>query len=199
MSEAKNPVIVPSFVGLDLSLTGTGFCVKRGAELQMVTIKTTPKTAANDLARLQYIRDTLMEMIPDSTMMICVEDFFVPHNPMQMNSAKGLIMVGTVTRIAMLERGLPFLVVADTQLKKYATGKGNGPKGIVIREIYKKWGINAADDNQADACVLAHMAEAIYCHLSPDVSMVSSVELHKYQVEMVEKVVAERPRYNLLA
>ena len=185
----KHPVTNMAYVGLDLSLTGSGFCLKCGTELQMSTLKTTPKTAPNDLARLQYIRDSLMEKVPDYTVMVCVEDFFVPHRPSQMGAAKGLIMVGTLVRIALLERGLPFYIVSPGQLKKYATGKGNGPKGLVIREIYKRWGVDANDDNQADACVLAHMAEAI--HKQP------GFELLKYQQDVVDKVMGERPSYNL--
>ena len=185
----KSPVTVPAYVGLDLSLTATGFCLKRGTELQMQTVKTTPKTAPNDLERLRHIRQRLMDLVPMDTAMVCVEDFFVPHRASQINAAKGLIMVGTLVRVALLERGLPFYVISPGQLKKYATGKGNGPKGIVIREIYKRWGVDAKDDNQADACVLAHMAEAI--HRQPD------FELHKYQDDVVKKVMEDRPSYNI--
>lgn len=184
----KSPVRVPAYVGLDISLTATGFSMKRGAELSIETVKTTPKTAPNDLERLRHIRAKLMALIPDSTRMVCVEDFFVPHRPSQMGAAKGLIMAGTLVRVALLERGLPFYVVSPGQLKKFATGKGNVPKSIVVREVYKKWGVDAKDDNQADACVLAHMAEAI--HLGTE-------GLNKYQQAAVKKVVDERPSYNL--
>ena len=136
-----------------------------------------------------------MERIPDDTSMVCIEDFFVPHRPAQMNSAKGLIMLGTTVRLAVLARGLPFFVVAPTQLKKYVSGKGNGPKGIVIREIYKKWGVDAKDDNQADACVLSHMAEGIHRQMTSGLS--NPGKMHKYQLEMIDKVIDERPSYNL--
>jgi crossover junction endodeoxyribonuclease RuvC len=191
----KTPVTIPAYVGLDLSLTGTGFCVKRGCELRMETVKTKPTTSENDLDRLRYIRGRLMELIPADTRMVCVEDFFIPYKASQMNAAKVLIMLGTVVRVALLERGLPFYVVAPGQLKKYATGKGNGPKGVVIREIYKRWGVNAKDDNQADACVLSHMAEMIHYHSRGETP--AGAEVHKYQLEMVEKVMSESPSYNV--
>ena len=188
MSE-KNPVLEPSYVGLDLSLTGTGFCLKRGSELSMETIKTTPKTAVHDLARLKYIRDALMERIPESTAMICVEDFFIPHMSSQINAAKSLIMLGTLVRVSLLDRGLPFYIVVSTQLKKYATGKGSGPKGLIIREIYKKWGVNAKDDNQADACVLAYIAEALFTN---------PADMPKYQEETLAKIKADAAHYNIV-
>ena len=188
MTPDKSPVIVPAYVGLDLSLTGTGFCNKRGNELQMKTIKTKPKDFDNDLTRLCHIRAEVMQSIPADTCMVAVEDFFIPHRSSQINAAKGLIMLGTLIRVAMLEKGLSFWIISPNQLKKYATGKGNGPKGIVIREIYKRWGVDAKDDNQADACVLAHMAEALHRQ---------DLELHKYQQETINKVMDERPRYNI--
>jgi len=184
----KSPVTEPAYVGLDVSLTATGFSMKRGNELTMQTVKTTPRTRPNDLERLRHIRESLMALVPDSTRMVCVEDFFVPHKPSQMGAAKGLIMAGTLVRVALLERGMPFYVVSPSQIKKYATGKGNGPKSLVVREVYKRWGVDARDDNQADACVLAHMAEAI--HRGAD-------GLHKYQQDVVKKVLAERPSYNV--
>jgi len=188
----KSPVREASYVGIDLSLTSTGFCYKCGTELAMKTIKTTPKTAENDLERLRYIRKQVMGSIPFNTVMVCIEDFFVPHRPGQINAAKGLIMAGTLVRIAMLEHGLPFYVISPGQLKKFATGKGNGPKGLVIREIYKRWGVNAKDDNQADACVLAHIAETI-----DQLRRGADVELPKYQQDTITKVREERPRYNV--
>lgn len=188
----KAPIRERSYAGIDLSLTSTGFCAKCGAELSMQTIKTTPKTAENDLERLRLIRKRVMDSIPASTAMVCIEDFFIPHRASQINAAKGLIMVGTLVRVAMLEQGLPFYVISPGQLKKFSTGKGNGPKGIVIREIYKRWGVNAKDDNQADACVLAHIAETI-----DQVNRGVGLELHKYQQDTIDKIIGERPHYNI--
>lgn len=185
----KSPVTTQAFVGLDLSIAGSGLCMKRGAELQMTTVKTTPKTAANNLERLRYVRQQVLDFIPVDTVMVCVEDFFVPHRPHQINAAVKLIMIGSLVRVAVLEKGLPFYVVSPGQLKKYATGKGNGPKSVVIREIYKRWGVEAKDDNQADACVLAHIAEAIFNQ--------PGFQLHKYQEDVVKKVMGEAPQYNV--
>lgn len=185
----KTPVKDLAYVGLDISLTGTGFFLKRGTEIEIKTIKTTPNTAPNDLERLRSIRQSIMELIPAGTAMICVEDFFVPRRASQMGAAKGLIMAGTLIRVALLEKGLPFYTVAPTQLKKFITGKGNSPKSLVVREVYKKLGIDAGDDNQADACVLAHMAEAI--HKNQGVGML------KYQEETIAKIIDERPNYNI--
>ena len=178
-----------SFVGLDLSLTSTGFCMKRGSTLTIETVKTEPKNFKNDLDRLIHIRDTLLRKIPVDVKMICMEDFFVPSNKMQIGSGIKLAMLGTTVRLALYERGLPFVVISPSQLKKFVTGKGVGEKSMILREAYKRWNVNASDDNQADAAVLAYLAEALITPLTD--------ETPKFQVEVIKTVRSERPRYNV--
>jgi len=178
-------------VGLDLSMTGTGYCIKRGMVLTVGTIKTKPKDFANDLDRLKHIREQVMAQIPADVDMICVEDFFTPANRAQTGAAIKLAMLGTLIRVAMYDAGYPFYIPVPSQIKKFVTGKGTAQKSIVIREVYKRWGIDAKDDNQADACGMAHLAEALI--EVPEVAQ----ERPKYQVEVVGKILADRPRYNV--
>lgn len=179
------------FVGLDLSLTSTGFCLKRGGVLTIETIKTDPKDFDVDLARLAHIRDTLLAKIPTDVKMICVEDFFTPANAMQIGSAIKLAMLGTAVRMELYERGYPFIIIAPSQLKKFVTGKGTGEKSMILREVYKRWSIDAKDDNQADASVLSYLAEAIVAGVKDDTP--------KFQAEVIRTVRKERPRYNVKA
>lgn len=197
MNEPTRTPVEPVFVGLDMSLSSTGFCRKQGRNITIETIKTNPRTCDNDLARLRFIANECMKRIPAGTAMVCIEDYFTPANKGQIGSAIKLVGLGTVMRLALYEAGLPFYVVAPGQLKKFATGKGTGQKSIVVREVYKKWGIDAKDDNQADACVLAHMAEAISCVTDPDSCIVTSVEMPKYQLDTAKKVADERAHYNV--
>lgn len=177
------------FVGLDLSLTSTGFCLKQGKTITIDTVKTDPKKFKDDLDRLVHIRDTLLRMIPKDVRMICVEDFFTPSNAMQIGSAIKLAMLGTAVRMALYEKGIPFITIAPSQLKKFVTGKGVGDKSMILREVYKRWGIDAKDDNQADASVLAYLAEALVATIADDTP--------KFQVEVIKTVRKERPRYNV--
>ena len=188
---SQNPLFKsePCFVGLDLSLTGTGFCLKMGNSITIETVSTKPKDFDNNLDRLIHIRDTLLSKIPMSVKMICVEDFFTPSNSMQIGSAIKLAMLGTVIRIALYEKGLPFVIIAPSQLKKFVTGKGSGDKSMILREVYKRWGINALDDNQADAVVLAYTAEALVGTFTDDTP--------KFQVDVVKTIRQDRPNYNV--
>ena len=178
----------PCFVGLDMSLAATGFAMKRGDVVTMETIKTTPRTCEHDLARLRYITDEVMQRIPKDVKMIGIEDFFTPQNPFQIGAAIGLAMLGATVRMALYEAGYSFFVISPGQIKKFATGKGSGQKSIVVREVYKRWGLEAKDDNQADASVLAFLAEAL---TKP------GEDRPQYQKEVVKTVLADRPRYNV--
>jgi crossover junction endodeoxyribonuclease RuvC len=176
---------------LDLFLTSTGFACKRGSAITIETVKTEPKDFGNDLERLSHIRDTLMAKIPMDVGMICVEDFFTPSNSMQVGSAIKLAMLGTAVRMELWERGLPFVIVHPGQLKKFVTGKGTGDKSMILREVYKRWDIDAKDDNQADASVLAYLAEALLAGFNDDTP--------KFQAEVIRTVRKDRPRYNVKA
>jgi Holliday junction resolvasome RuvABC endonuclease subunit len=153
--------VEPVFIGLDLSLSSTGFCRKQGADISVETIKTDPRTAENDLSRLRYIVNACMSRIPDNTRIICLEDYFTPSNRGQIGSALKLVALGTVMRMTLYEAGMPFYVVSPSVLKKHITGKGNSQKDLIVREVYKRYGIDVKDNNQADGCVLAHIAEQI--------------------------------------
>ena len=178
-------------VGLDLSLTGTGYCVKRGVCMTVGTIKTQPKDFANDLDRLKYITEKVMAQIPKDVKMICIEDFFTPANRTQTGAAIKIAMLGTLVRVAIYDAGYPFFIPVNSQIKKFVTGKGTSQKNIVVREVYKRWGIDAKDDNQADACGMAHLAEALV--EAPEVVK----ERPQYQVKVVGKILEDRPRYNV--
>ena len=175
-------------VGLDMSLSSTGFCIKRGEEITIETIKTTPRTCNNDLDRLEHIVNEIMARIPDDVRLICIEDYYVPQSRAQFGAAINLVSLGTLMRIALYNNGYPFYLPTASQLKKFATGKGNVQKNIVLREVYKRWGVDAKDDNQADACTLAYMAESI---------LLQDDTLPKFQVDTIKKVMAERPSYNI--
>jgi len=177
-----------------LSLAATGVCVRQGQVISVETLRTTPRTCGSDLLRLAHIRDEVMSRIPACTAMVCVEDIFMPRQQARIRQAINLAQLAGVVRVALVEAGFPFFVVGDGQLKKYACGKGSGvQKSIIVREVYRKWGVEAKDDNQADGCVLAYLAETIFqIRRGEDVS-----HLPKYQIDVARKVIKERPRYNV--
>lgn len=194
-----------SFIGLDLSLSSTGCAAVSEDEHVLKTIKTNPNKFKDDLERLIHIRDAIKGFVcENSPRLICIEDVYIPPKLASSNSALKLSMLGGLIRVMLYELGLKFCLVTPMQLKKFITGKGAGEKSLILREVFKRWTIEAADDNQADAVGLAHLARAVnaqyklnthQCFESPDNEI--EPNLIKAQNEVVEKVLSERPCYNL--
>jgi len=181
-------------VGLDMSLTSTGFCViQKDGTIKTDVIKTTPRSAPNKLDRLKLIcSEVLKRILQNEVDLVCIEDYFTPNNKQQVRAAMSLIELGTAMRLALYQMKMPFFIIAIQQLKKFATGKGNAKKSIIVREVYKKWGLEAKDDNEADACVLAQIGQALAGRAAG-----GEIDLLQYQEEVFEKVSEESVKYNL--
>lgn len=88
---------------------------------------------------------------------------------------------GAATKLALVMRyggGDPIAfptLVAPQAVKKFATGKGNGDKNVVIKRVYQKWGVDIDDDNLADAYVLSRIGAAL----------TSGHTEHAYEAEVV--------------
>ena len=72
-----------------------------------------------------------------------------------------LVEIGTVLRYFLWQEGIKYRDVSPNTLKKFATGKGNSPKDVVIKEVYKHWGHDVTDNNIADAIVLGYLGLAL--------------------------------------
>jgi Holliday junction resolvasome RuvABC endonuclease subunit len=67
--------------------------------------------------------------------------------------------VGGVLKVLLHERNIEYVVVPPALLKKFATGNASASKEDMV-DAAKQRGCAAADDNQADAFFLAHVARA---------------------------------------
>ena len=73
-----------------------------------------------------------------------------------------LVELGTVARMAAWRHThKPIMEIAPAQLKKFITGKGNCKKDLMLKEIYKRWGVDFDDDDCADAYALVEFAMAV--------------------------------------
>jgi len=187
------PVTDRSYVGLDLSLTSTGFALKQGQVISLESIKTEPKDFPNDLARMAHIRDVVLRKIPIGVSMVCAEDFFSGFPP---GSGIRLAMLAAIVRLALFEKKMSVMVVSPSSLKKYILGKGSGQKSLILRETYRRYGIDCKNDDEADAAVLCHIAEHLFCVMGG--SKVDDAP--KYQQEVIKGLIAARKErgYNLL-
>ena len=70
--------------------------------------------------------------------------------------------LGGVMRLLFFDLGIPFVEVPPSNLKQYATGKGNGPKDGVVVAAAHRLNYRGADNNEVDALFLLQMALAFY-------------------------------------
>jgi crossover junction endodeoxyribonuclease RuvC len=144
---------LPRVLGLDLSLTATGWCV--GSSVVEWGIHDMKKLAG--MERLAAIQTAVQEQARTADLIV-LEDFAFGAKGQAVFEIAGL---GYLIRYWLWKNSHRFVLVSPTQLKKFITGRGNVNKEIVIREVYRRWGHVVDDNNQADAIVLAYIGMAL--------------------------------------
>lgn len=142
---------------LDLSLRATGWALSEGDG--PVEFGTFPKSKYDHDQRRGEIAAHVFSKIPKSCVdpLILIENFAFGA----VNKAHDIGMLHGVIRYGLYRRGIRYLLVAPGQVKKFATGKGNSEKNLVIRAVFQRFNIEADDDNAADAVTLLHIGKAI--------------------------------------
>jgi crossover junction endodeoxyribonuclease RuvC len=51
-------------------------------------------------------------------------------------------------------------IYKPSQIKKFATGKGNAKKDLILLSCYKKWGVSFTSHDTADAYAIARLVES---------------------------------------
>lgn len=156
-------------IGIDQSLTGTGVIVLINGHVYKHTTITT-NSSENLIDRVGLIRKTLNSTITQASKLSADEkDIIVAIEGFSFASkGKSVFDIGYLGwRIKEDLRNLEnaktikyWLDVPPTVVKKFATGKGNAPKELILQQVYKRWDEEFSDNNQADAFVLAKIAEA---------------------------------------
>lgn len=107
-------------------------------------ITSTVKTRSSGDARLVEIRTEVRSAVYGSTFVV-IEDL-----PTHAKAAGITGMVHGAIRV-MLQSGPPYVLITPATLKKFATGRGNAGKPEMAVALFKRAGIELADDNQVDA------------------------------------------------
>jgi crossover junction endodeoxyribonuclease RuvC len=141
------------FLGVDQSLTGTGLCVLSDEGVLVASATVTPEDL-RDGARLAFIKQAVATMLP-GVVFAALEGY--SYN--SVGHVFELGEIGGVVKVALLEAGVPYVVVPPVLVKKFATGKATADKDDMALAA-KARGCVFSDDNQADAFFLAHIARA---------------------------------------
>lgn len=162
-----------TILGLDLSLTGMGWSVLTdGRDIDCGTLKS---------------KQTGMERLDEILSFIAAKASAMRGRKLAVIEGYGFATqkahsqgeLGGVVRLHLWRSGIEYLLVPPSTLKKFVTGQGNGDKGNVMVGLYKSWGIDAGENNAADACACAIMG---YHWMCPDMTA------PKYRREFVKKI-----------
>lgn len=176
------------FLGLDLSITSTGFYVISADGDFYGTIPTTTKNTYPE--RYRYIADEVAELVHNHKVeFIGLEDYayqfgkFRSKNFTHLCELRGVVL-DAVYKYAQTK------VITSTQLKKFATGKGrlkSGDEGKqqVVDAVNARYGFEFSlkENDIADACTLAHIIE-----LSEKDSLKNFNHLEKYQSDIIKDI-----------
>ena len=156
-------------LGLDLSLTAAGWALVWDGSPKWGIIKSRHK----GVKRLSEIRNEVRDIINQTQPSLAVIEGYSYGSSQGM---AGLAELGGVVRLLLLDTGVPFIVVAPTTNKKFATGKGNAEKDLMLKRVFQHWGADMNNNNEADAFALAQFGR---CYLNPE-------GFCSYQVDSVE-------------
>ena len=175
-----------TIIGLDLSLTHSGFAILQedGKVLVSGVIKSKPcgDKPIDETKRIKKIIEDLCSKIDDNLAMkekpvlVVIEGLaFMARNSTALVQLSGL---NYLIRSILVDNEWPFLIVAPTTLKKFITGSGKGDKNQMMMHVYKNYGFEALDDNECDAyslavCGLAVIGKSVNNLLKPQVEVVS--------------------------
>jgi len=142
------------YVGIDPS-TKTGLTVvdEFGVVLQAKEITSKHK---KDPERFVDITEQIMQHVKNFDKVI-IEGFAYGAKGRGVSTQYG---IGWIIRTALYHADVEYLEVTPSQLKKFATGKGNMSKDNMILPIYKRWGFESDSDNIRDAFVLSQIGRA---------------------------------------
>jgi crossover junction endodeoxyribonuclease RuvC len=178
-----SPSLLPinRVLGLDLSLVATGWCTLTKVPTlnsAVLSFGLLNPDGLDGARRMDWILEGIKEKTKDA--FVIIEDFSFGSKGSGLSEIHGL---GWLVRWYLWKTGIPFRLVPPTVLKKFATGKGNSDKNIVLKEVFKQWGPEADfnDDNISDAFVLAKIG---YAMEYPE----EDLKLKSHQKEIIEKL-----------
>jgi Holliday junction resolvasome RuvABC endonuclease subunit len=138
------------FIGLDLSLTSTGYSINGDTGII--------KTNAKGPERLSIVSHRILDLLADNSIDVAIIEgySFASRN----SQAHSIGELGGAVRMRLWEFNFPFVDVPPTCRAKFATGKGNAGKTEVISSISAKTGLmfeGAGADDECDAWILEQM------------------------------------------
>lgn len=152
---------LPFVLGLDFSLTSTGYVVldsKTGEMVRHGTVQTGTKDGTV-LERLGKIRAEFEDIVNGLQMSILGYEMVSVGTNLQAMAKLAMVQSQMYGVLANTNEVPPYVIsIAATSLKKAALGSGKGDKNLMLKAVYKNWKQDFQSDDEADAYVAARVA-----------------------------------------
>lgn len=148
-------------IGLDLSLTATGWAKREGETTTFGTIT----GEGSGMPRLIKIETDVKDVVYPYCELVVMEGLSFQSNAPSAKERAGLSYI--------LQRSFYYCQLLCVQvppllLKKFVIGNAkNAEKSLMLREVYKRWGIDAGNDNEADAIGLVMIGACLLGEMEP--------------------------------
>lgn len=177
-----------NYLGLDLSLTGTGVSIIDD-KYKIISISKL-ETASFGSERLSNLSKQLRSTLStySDIKLACIE------GPSYLSEKGHLFEIGEWTgcvKCILFDLGIKYIIATPQQNKKYVLGKApkeGSKKELIILDIYKKFGEEIRENNMADAYVLSRIAH--------DLDQ-GSKNLPPYQQEVITAIQKSKRKENI--
>lgn len=153
------------FAGIDPSLSGTGVIVidndNNIIDQKLISTKCNKKDMYDIENRILYIIKELEFLLKyqENLRFVLIEGISYGSKG---EGAAQLAALNYFVRVFLLQNKICYKEATPSQLKKFVTNVGNCKKNLMLKEVYKKWGVDFNDDNLADAYSLARLSKHNY-------------------------------------
>lgn len=134
-----------SVIGLDLSLTSTGIATPDGE----IALRSGPTTGMERLAFIRAEISTIARSYVDPV--VYIEGYSFSSRASHAHAAGEL---GGVIRLMLWTDAIPYVDIPPATVKKFATGKGNANKDLVVSHVTNRAGRIFDSNDIVDAYVL---------------------------------------------
>jgi Holliday junction resolvasome RuvABC endonuclease subunit len=142
------------YLGIDQSLAKTGLAFENEAGMVLACILPPPATLKGT-DRLAWLRDQYRMLVRlPKLRMIAIEGYSFGSKFQQSYLGE----LGGVLRMEIRDAKTPAVIASPMAVKKFLTGTGKGKKANMTKEVFKVYGLDVDDDNEADAIVLGQIA-----------------------------------------
>lgn len=138
-------------IGIDPSLNNTAYCVLWAGESIVGKIGVGSKKGVPRLLHIERTTEKLLELYQPQLIVIEGYSHASAHQAHQAGELGGIL------RRLFHVYGIRWVDVAPGTLKKFVTGKGNADKSMILLNVYKRWGVELKNHDEADAFGLAKL------------------------------------------